>query len=394
MKALFFLLAIVILPARAFGAVPGPVGLDNGSGTGKQLSPPFDAAACLKEVEGPGTNDGRAFTCKQLVALAAPAPPAPAPQLDPIVDTSKIPSAVPGSSDLRVRPTTEQAKASDSGAFRTSCAYSHMNFDDPIVYPGVPGASHLHTFFGNSGTASATTPEKLRTTGTSSCRGGIVNRSAYWVPAMIDTKTHAPIKPDSIQVYYKFAGYTGHTPEQTRPIPVGLRMLAGNPKGTGPRTDAEAFSYRWKCIGGPNKSNDHYGSEIPDCDAGAQVWQEIFFPACWDGQNLDSPDHKSHMSYAKQQQHAPFLWLCPASHPVLLPGVGFNVIYTVPAAHAAKAWRLASDMYDAAKPGGYSSHGDWFNGWKEDVSDAWAKGCVQAKKDCHSHLLGDGREIY
>ncbi len=45
-------------------------------------------------------------------------------------------------------------------------------------------------------------------------------------------------------------------------------------------------------------------------------------------------------------------------------------------------------------PGGYSSHGDWFNGWKHDVCDAWIKAASQAKKDCHAHLLGDGRMMY
>jgi hypothetical protein len=61
---------------------------------------------------------------------------------------------------------------------------------------------------------------------------------------------------------------------------------------------------------------------------------------------------------------------------------------------AAKAWRLSSDTYDMSLPGGYSSHGDWFNGWKKDISDLWNADCVQATKDCHAHLLGDGRMMY
>ena len=66
----------------------------------------------------------------------------------------------------------------------------------------------------------------------------------------------------------------------------------------------------------------------------------------------------------------------------------------MPEKDAPLRWRLSSDNYDPSLPGGYSSHGDWFNGWKSDVSDAWAKNCVQARKDCHSHLLGDGRKIF
>ena len=61
---------------------------------------------------------------------------------------------------------------------------------------------------------------------------------------------------------------------------------------------------------------------------------------------------------------------------------------------AAKAWRLASDTYDTSLPGGYSSHGDWFNGWKEEFSDAWHADCVTRGRDCHAHLLGDGAMMY
>jgi hypothetical protein len=34
--------------------------------------------------------------------------------------------------------------------FFANCRFSHTNNDDPIVYPGEPGRSHAHTFFGNA----------------------------------------------------------------------------------------------------------------------------------------------------------------------------------------------------------------------------------------------------
>jgi hypothetical protein len=85
---------------------------------------------------------------------------------------------------------------------------------------------------------------------------------------------------------------------------------------------------------------------------------------------------------------------CPASHPVILPEISFNVMYTAKTRDAALKWRLISDNYDTTKPGGYSSHGDWFNGWRHDISEAWFRNCLVTKKDCHSHLLGDGRMTY
>ena len=51
-------------------------------------------------------------------------------------------------------------------------------------------------------------------------------------------------------------------------------------------------------------------------------------------------------------------------------------------------------MYDSSKPGGYSLHGDWFEGWDREIAETFVKNCDQASMDCHSHLLGDGRMIY
>jgi hypothetical protein len=299
----------------------------------------------------------------------------------PTIDATKLMARAVGLSTLNVAPTTEIAPDGD-GAFRTSCDPSHMAFDDPIVYPGQVGRSHLHTFFGNTGTSAASTPDSIRNTGNSTCRGGIANRSAYWVPTMIDTKDGTPIVPDSIGVYYKNGIFDGST---VNALPVGLRMIAGDPGATAARGQWSDFSYRFKCIGGPNNENDKYGSEIPNCDAGAQVCV-----------NLDSPDHKSHMSYFVTIQTPAGAWTpaCPTTHPVILPQIAFNVAYTVKETGAALRWRLSSDNYDRSVPGGYSSHGDWFNGWKSDVSDAFALKCIRDKKDCHSHLLGDGRTIY
>ena len=305
-----------------------------------------------------------------------------------MIDAAKLVRPSIGLDMVRIAPTSELAPPGD-GAFRTACAISHMSYDDPIVYPDQTGRSHLHTFFGNTNVDATSTAESIRGSGNSTCRAGIANRSAYWVPTMIDTKDGTPLVPVGIGVYYKTSFYSGNA--NVQPIPAGLRMIAGDAAASGP---SPVFAARFKCIGGPSNQNDFYGPTIGNCDGGAELWQEIFFPPCWDGRNLDSPDHNSHMSYEVQNQSSPFEWRCPKSHPVLLPSITFNVVYAVPEANAALRWRLASDTYGTAIPGGYSSHGDWFNGWISDVSDTFVRRCVQAKKDCHSHLLGDGRMIY
>lgn len=284
----------------------------------------------------------------------------------------------------QLQPTTEVAPLSGDGTgnFRTRCLPSHLANDDPIVFPGQAGASHLHLFFGNTGASAASTAESIRTTGNSTCRGGTINRSAYWVPAVIDTATNTPVIADDSDFYYKSA-YLGVQPGQIQPMPVGLRMIAGDPRKNGPSADPYAHPvYTWVC----HNAGTNRGETIPNCAVGDQVELSIGFPQCWDGVNLDSPDHKSHMAYSTPGVG------CPTSHPVALPEVSFHVLFPVTRPNQTATWRLSSDNYSG--PAGYSAHGDWFNGWRKEISDIWAINCVRSARDCHSHLLGDGRATY
>jgi hypothetical protein len=319
----------------------------------------------------------------------AAAAPVPTPKTTmtasfPSIDTARIPTGSQGYASEMLAATDEKPSASGdgTGAFRTVCDFSHMAFDDPIVYPGQPGKSHLHVFFGNTGTNANSTATSIATTGNSTCRGGTINRSGYWAPAIIDTRDGTPVTPLSMIIYYK-TGYNGVKPGDIRSFPQGLRMIAGDPKNSGP--------YQW---GGPAHYTclDASGTgpqtqNIPvTCATGNTIWASVMFPQCWDGINLDSPDHKSHMSY-------PVSGSCPATHPVAVPEITVNVQYAVTDMSALARWRLASDTYDSSIPAGYSSHADWFNGWKPQIMDAFVQNCDQPPKDCHAHLLGNGQKM-
>ena len=257
-----------------------------------------------------------------------------------------------------------------------------MAKDDPIVYPGQPGMSHLHVFFGNTATNAFSTAETIRTQGNSTCRGGVSNRSSYWIPAMIDTTTGAPLTPDEPIFYYK-QGYVISPSSAIQKLPEGLRMIAGDASNA----TASGGAWRYACLDKTFMRVLNDGKQIPVCPAGSVSLQiEVFFPQCWDGRNLDSPDHKSHMAY-------PVQFKCPSTHPVALPEITFVVGYPLGAGNTTK-WRLSSDTYPANLPAGYSMHADWFNGWKRDVSDSWAKNCIEKSLDCGAHLVGDGRELY
>lgn len=128
----------------------------------------------------------RLAKAKELAAQAHQHPPA-----GPAGDWTKIPDPIPSNFNVKAElvpawgtgelPPT--GAPDDVGAFRFLCNAAHVSYDDPIVYPGEPGASHLHQWFGNTAADAFSTYESLRTTGESTCMSPL-NRSAYWMPAM------------------------------------------------------------------------------------------------------------------------------------------------------------------------------------------------------------------
>ena len=290
----------------------------------------------------------------------------------PTIDLTAIPLGSSGMSTLKIKPTTDFGTSSDIGAFRIPCAFTKMAFNDPIVYPGQPGKSHLHTFFGNTDVNANSTSNSLATTGNSTCAGGIANRSSYWVPALIDTATGKPIPPSDSLWYYK-TGYLGVKPSDVKQVPVGLRMIAGSMNAT-----TSQNMIFWGC----RSTLVGRGATIPTtCQVGDYVSMAIVFPQCWDGVNLDSPNHQSHMAYATGRG-------CPATHPVPLPEIALNIHYLIKTADEVKNWRLSSD-HDSTKPG-ISIHADFFEGWNHDVMGTFVTNCLNASKDCHAYLLGNG----
>jgi len=359
---------LAIITAAAVGACGGAESTSNALMTPQSVSAPAE---------------------RSKVPTPSPAPtvepaPAPAPTtvaaMVPAVDKAKIPKGSVGYSSELLAPTTQQPMYTDIGAFRTVCEFSHMAFDDPIVYPGQPGRSHLHAFFGNTGVDANSTAASIAGSGNSTCRGGTVNRTAYWAPAIIDTKDGTPVKPESLITYYK-TGYRGIAPAAVQPMPAGLRMIAGNSTASAPTGGGVAI---FNCFN-PSTGQGPKTVELPTtCPVGNTIWATVVFPQCWDGVHLDSPDHQSHMAY-------PINGGCPATHPVPFPEVTVNFAYTVTDAAALARWRLSSDNYDSSIPAGYSLHADWFNGWKPEIIEAFVRNCDQASRDCFAHLLGNGQ---
>lgn len=304
------------------------------------------------------------------------------------------------------------------GIFRINCDFAHSSYNDPIVFPGQKDAAHLHRFYGNTEVDENTTMESLYTQGESTCQGNQLNLSSYWVPALL-----APIydqitgerelddngdpawqvvpavvgnDDEAHEVFYYSAGVDDLGSIQ--PIPPGLRMIAGV-ASTRPGEEQDSTVARWHCQTweSDDASNPQFSATIPECQEPDRLRMDLFFPSCWDGENLDSDDHRSHMAYPVNEGGFEGTH-CPESHPVPVVRVSYHYAFGVmpefthPVEKSSKGWRLAADMYEVTdeQAGGLSLHGDWFNAWHPSVMEAILSNCIQAGLDCHDGNLANG----
>lgn len=240
--------------------------------------------------------------------------------------------------------------------FQANCAVSRTPLaDDPIVFFNQPGATHMHTFLGNTTTFAGTTLASLQA-GSTTCKAP-ADRSAYWMPTMYNgTQTILPAGPQVI--YYK-TGVLDYT--SVRPFPPGLRFVVGDSHAL-PDEFLAASVEGWEC------GNSSHNADFPSCAEvpGSQLNVRYQAPSCWDGLHLDSPDHKSHMTY-------PVAGRCTASYPVAVPMLEFKMAF--PAGSDTSLVRLSSGR-------GYSFHYDFYNAWEPPTLKALVDQCIVHGYQC------------
>ena len=236
--------------------------------------------------------------------------------------------------------------------FVESCRFSHQAPDDPIVFPGKPGASHQHTFVGNRTTNAFSTFGSLRSGATTCMRED--DTAAYWVPTLYQGTT--PVFPQGATIYYRRG-----TLAPVSTFPNNLRMIAGDATATSPQSRRVTF---WSCglASGMDRSET-----VPTCPdtRGSFLRLHIRFPECWDGRRLDSADHKSHMAYAVRNA-------CPSTHPVEVPQI--TQIYRYPT-RGGEGFSLASGNQ-------LSAHADFVNAWKPGALRKLVDDCLNALVHC------------
>ena len=320
----------------------------------------------------------------------------------PITGEASIPSnfnvqAVVVPDNTGAIPLPELADASE-GAFRFVCSASHEAYDDPIVYPGQPGKSHLHEFFGNSLTNASSTYQSLRTTGDSSCLNA-ANRSAYWMPAMMNSQAKV-VRPDvvtSITSVGPQAAFIARRTVQAQgtacvAFPRGLPFVFGfNMQNPGvSATDVNGGT--WFNCAGPTADPGQYKTLVEaaqHCPVGNQIGAVITAPNCWDGKNLNTADHRSHMAYGTYGQNDVYLH-CPKNHPYVVPAITLGAWFTVDSDTA--QWRFSSDNMPGMETmaAGTTFHADYFESWDDNVMKTWMDNCIDKGLNCQSGQPGDG----
>ena len=236
--------------------------------------------------------------------------------------------------------------------FVVKCPWSHSAPDDPIVWPGIAGASHLHEFFGSTATDASSTGESLEG-GSTTCEN-TADTAAYWVPALYDDGVR--VAPHHVVAYYRTG--VGVDASDVEPWPLGLKMIAGD---AGAESAQSLGVVGWAC-----GSSDHLTVVPRECSSRAPLTLRLTFPDCWDGRDLDSADHRRHVAYSDAGK-------CPGTHPT-------PIVQLILAVH----YEFHSDPTGLSLASGATTtgHGDVMNGWSRDELAHLTNLCLRRGEIC------------
>jgi Domain of unknown function (DUF1996) len=252
---------------------------------------------------------------------------------------------------LGTAPAASAVSATEArgASFSVRCDFSHRASDDPIVFPGKPGAAHSHDFFGNESTDANSTYESMLKAGTTCTRP--LDTAGYWMPTV--RWNGQILKPDRAVFYYR-AGGKDH--RKVKPFEGGLKLI----------TDSHI---KWRC----GRGND--SDRAPRRCSNNVLGVRFTFPDCSNGK-LDSHDHMAHMAYA-ERIHGEIR--CPRSHPIPVPVLVMNVTFPLPTSRGPV--RLSSG-------GPSTAHADFFNAWNQEELRRLVSQCINNVGPSHPRPTG------
>ncbi|RPB22743.1 WSC-domain-containing protein [Terfezia boudieri ATCC MYA-4762] len=265
---------------------------------------------------------------------------------------------------------------------------------DPIVNPGKV-AGHLHTIMGGNGFGFEMDYDQARKSTCSTCSVK-EDLSSYWIPNLFykakNGSLHEVEQMGGALVYY--LQRRGTPDEKLYAFPKGFRMLAGDPLLRSYTDNKEQRAVSFACLDHNNPGPETPGFPTKNCPDGLRL--QVFFPSCWNGKDLDSPDHKSHMAYPDGTNTGK----CPPTHPVHLISIFYEVLFDTGPLNGEWVNGKSPFLLSTGDPTGYGFHGDFVNGWDTGILQKAVDGCnadsglVEAcpyftffdkdiQKDCH-----------
>ncbi|WP_328938732.1 DUF1996 domain-containing protein [Streptomyces tauricus] len=195
-----------------------------------------------------------------------------------------------------------------TGTFTTSCGTNEnelRNSDNVIVAPGVSnGAQHQHDYVGNQSNDAFASDEDLANAETTCQNQG--DKSSYFWPVLRVQDGKDDIDADAAgggqdgnvgtiqQASEAQLKFVGNKKGDVVAMPTALRIITG---------DAKAFvnglnnaNTNWSCTGFEDRQ---LTDKFPICPEGSSVVRTSNFQSCWDGQNIDSANHRTHVAFVQ-----------------------------------------------------------------------------------------------
>lgn len=281
--------------------------------------------------------------------------------------------------DIRqVRPnndTTRNEPDASTGSFVAHCgtnANNHRNSDNFIAAPNKHnGAQHIHDYVGNLSTDAFSDEDSLRDAGTTCDRN---NKSTFYWPVLRATKDRGDdvnsdgggrdgnfgriLRPVSAEMRF-----VGNPTRKVVTMPDDLKIITGDAKAkTNGDKDANA---EWTCTGFENRTTDKY----PLCPSGSKIVRILEFPSCWDGEHLDSKDHRSHVRFPDRDGS------CKRGFKPI-PRLRMTLTYDPPPGRD-----FAVDTFPDQQHDPRTDHGDFMNVASREVRQL-AADCINSGRNC------------